>query len=63
MLIWYSGRMEKQLNLIQVSRIIPGQRTVCPCVDNFLFFILQSTSSVLEEFSVLNMINMNLGLM
>ncbi|XP_047080047.1 PH, RCC1 and FYVE domains-containing protein 1-like [Lolium rigidum] len=27
MLIWYSGRMEKQLNLIQVSRIIPGQRT------------------------------------
>ncbi|XP_024312949.1 uncharacterized protein LOC100836916 isoform X4 [Brachypodium distachyon] len=27
MLIWYSGRMEKQLNLIQVSKIIPGQRT------------------------------------
>lgn len=27
MLIWYSGRVEKQLNLIQVSRIIPGQRT------------------------------------
>lgn len=27
MLIWYSGRMEKKLNLIQVSKIIPGQRT------------------------------------
>jgi hypothetical protein len=38
MLIWYSGRMEKQLNLIQVSRIIPGQRTVCLYLDNFLFY-------------------------
>ncbi|KAM3194162.1 hypothetical protein ACQJBY_070677 [Aegilops geniculata] len=27
MLIWHSGRMEKKLNLIQVSKIIPGQRT------------------------------------
>ncbi|XP_010683221.2 PH, RCC1 and FYVE domains-containing protein 1 [Beta vulgaris subsp. vulgaris] len=26
-LIWYSGREEKQLKLSQVSRIIPGQRT------------------------------------
>lgn len=26
-LIWYSGRLEKQLNLNQVSRIIPGQQT------------------------------------
>jgi hypothetical protein len=34
MLIWYSGKQEKQLKLSHVSRIIPGQRTVslyyCP---------------------------------
>ena len=60
MLIWYSGRMEKQLNLIQVSRIIPGQRTVRPYLDNFLFYDSAFTSSVLEEFSVVNMINKNL---
>lgn len=27
-LIWYSGKKEKQLKLSQVTRIIPGQRTV-----------------------------------
>lgn len=27
-LIWYSGKEEKQLKLSHVSRIIPGQRTV-----------------------------------
>ena len=27
-LIWYSGNEEKQLKISQVSRIIPGQRTV-----------------------------------
>ncbi|PUZ61429.1 hypothetical protein GQ55_4G275800 [Panicum hallii var. hallii] len=27
MLIWYTGKVEKQLRLNQVSRIIPGQRT------------------------------------
>lgn len=27
-IIWYSGSQEKQLNLNQVSKIIPGQRTV-----------------------------------
>lgn len=27
-LIWYYGKDEKQLELRQVSRIIPGQRTV-----------------------------------
>lgn len=28
MLIWFSGKEEKQLKLSNVSRIIPGQRTV-----------------------------------
>ena len=28
LLIWYSGKEEKQLKLNNVSRIIPGQRTV-----------------------------------
>ena len=28
MLIWYSSKEEKQLKLNNVSRIIPGQRTV-----------------------------------
>lgn len=27
-LIWFSGKEEKQLRLSHVSRIIPGQRTV-----------------------------------
>lgn len=27
-LIWYAGKEQKQLRLSQVSRIIPGQRTV-----------------------------------
>jgi len=27
MLIWYTGKVERQLRLNQVSRIIPGQRT------------------------------------
>lgn len=27
-LVWYSGKEEKHLKLSQVSKIIPGQRTV-----------------------------------
>ena len=27
-LVWYSGKDEKQLKISQVSKIIPGQRTV-----------------------------------
>lgn len=30
MLIWFSGKEEKHLKLNHVSRIMPGQRTVCP---------------------------------
>ncbi|KOM31441.1 hypothetical protein LR48_Vigan01g099600, partial [Vigna angularis] len=29
LLLWYSGKEEKQLKLGTVSRIIPGQRTIC----------------------------------
>ncbi|KAK6159979.1 hypothetical protein DH2020_003360 [Rehmannia glutinosa] len=32
-LIWYYGKDEKQLELRQVSRIIPGQRTICKDKD------------------------------
>ncbi|XP_020080536.1 uncharacterized protein LOC109704181 isoform X2 [Ananas comosus] len=32
-LIWYSGKDEKQLRLNQVSKIIPGQRTICKDKD------------------------------
>jgi len=34
-LIWYSGRKEKQLKLNIVSKIIPGQRTVSSCTFKF----------------------------
>ncbi|KAK0586376.1 hypothetical protein LWI29_005861 [Acer saccharum] len=29
LLIWYSGKEEKQVKLSHISRIIPGQRTIC----------------------------------
>ncbi|XP_043691587.1 PH, RCC1 and FYVE domains-containing protein 1-like isoform X2 [Telopea speciosissima] len=32
-LIWYSGKEEKHLKLSHVSRIIPGQRTICKDKD------------------------------
>uniref|UniRef100_A0A2N9F4D2 FYVE-type domain-containing protein n=1 Tax=Fagus sylvatica TaxID=28930 RepID=A0A2N9F4D2_FAGSY len=32
-LIWYSGKEEKQLKISNVSRIIPGQRTICKDKD------------------------------
>lgn len=37
-LIWYSGRKEKQLKLSDVTKIIPGQRTVSLCTLHFFFF-------------------------
>lgn len=37
-LIWYSGKDEKQLKLSQVSKIIPGQRTVSACIFRYLSY-------------------------
>lgn len=36
-LIWYSGKEEKQLKISNVSRIIPGQRTVSFYSHSFYF--------------------------
>ncbi|KDP41179.1 hypothetical protein JCGZ_15586 [Jatropha curcas] len=33
LLIWYSGKEERHLKLSQVSKIIPGQRTICKDKD------------------------------
>jgi len=38
-LIWYSGRKEKQLKLSNVSKIIPGQRTVSSCNHYLVIFL------------------------
>lgn len=43
MLIWYSGKEERQLKLNQVSRIIPGQRTVSLLIVSLLKYIEDST--------------------
>lgn len=49
-LLWYYGKDEKQLDLRQILRIIPGQRTVSLlCLSTILiliaFFLLRKVST------------------
>lgn len=47
LLIWFAGKEEKQLKLSHVSRIIPGQRTVCSTITLKLCIFLYIISSYL----------------
>ena len=65
MLIWYTGKVEKQLRLNQVSRIIPGQRTVSMYLSTSitLYPILKPTSLVLGELPVFEHYQSDISLM
>ncbi|KAL2515900.1 Regulator of chromosome condensation (RCC1) family with FYVE zinc finger domain [Forsythia ovata] len=49
-IIWYSGRKEKQLRLNQVSRVIPGQRTVLLLLGVQSFDSLQKLLSLFQVY-------------